>query len=66
MAFHSKTLYPYNLNLNNFEIVDGGSGLFKVIKGNLIKSLNLKDGIEMIVNPINGKVENYLALVYSF
>mmetsp|Transcript_29530 Transcript_29530/g.28705 ORF Transcript_29530/g.28705 Transcript_29530/m.28705 type:complete len:514 (+) Transcript_29530:2573-4114(+) len=70
MEFHSKTLYPYNLNLKNFEKLDdkltSQYSLCKVLENGFVKALNLKDGIELIINPATGKIENYLVLVYSF
>lgn len=40
--------------------------MYKIQPGNMIKALNLKDGMEMIIDSQTGHIENYMALVYSF
>ena len=71
IEWHHKSLYPYNLNQKTFESDNNkmfqNYEIFKQLKQqNLIKVLNLKDGVEMIINSDTGKIENFLALMYQF
>lgn len=68
--WHTKTFFPYNLNQDTLELLQdqnlGEDTLYKCLPNNRVKVLNVKDGIEMIVDLESGKIQSYMALMYQF
>jgi hypothetical protein len=68
IAWHQKTLYPFNLNQETFDTVLKHESIpydtFK-IEDNRIKALNNQDGIEIVYNAETGKQEGFVALQYK-
>jgi hypothetical protein len=74
IEFHQRSLYPYSLNLHDFEQLNTDAlslspleDTFKFDRsGFKVKILNTLDGIELVVDCRNGVVDSYMALQYSF
>ena len=68
--WHTKTLYPYTINQRTLNQVSQESfkvyDTYKVLDKDRVKILNTQDGIEMIWNIEQQKLESYMALQYSF